>query len=350
MNDEALMSRALELARKGWPAVAPNPMVGCVIASNGKVIAEGWHARFGGPHAEVNAIQNLPPGTNTAECVLYVTLEPCNHHGKTPPCTELIISRGFRKVVIGAKDPNPLVSGRGLQRLKQAGLQVTEGILATETRSLNSRFFTFYEKQRPFVLLKWAITADGFISRPGGSAREDNFITRQQALSLVHRLRAENMSVLVGKTTVLNDDPLLTVRHVSGRNPVRLLIDRNLHVPRNARMFNTEAPTLVFNCVKEDRQANISWIKLEPVPDLVEAALKKLHETGIQSVMVEGGSRVLQSFIDKGLWDEAMVFQNPDLIFGAGLKGPVFPLKNTFELVGEDKLFRYVNPDAIGGL
>jgi diaminohydroxyphosphoribosylaminopyrimidine deaminase / 5-amino-6-(5-phosphoribosylamino)uracil reductase len=339
------MRRALELARQGWPAVAPNPMVGSVIVHGGEIVAEGFHELFGGPHAEVNAIKRMPANVNPAECELYVTLEPCDHQSKTPPCTDLIISSGFKKVIVACKDPNPLVRGKGIEKLRKAGIEVIGGVLEQEARALNRRFITFHEQGRPYIILKWALSADGFISRPHGSAREDNFISRQEALTTVHQLRAECSGILVGKTTVLIDDPLLTVRHVNGRNPVRLIVDRNLDVPANYKIYNKDAPTIVFNCIKDEVRENVRLIKLEGTPDLIGQVLKALHGMNIQSLLVEGGSRVLQSFIDRNLWDEALVFQNPDLIFGAGLRGPVFALKNTFELVGEDKLYRHIREE-----
>jgi diaminohydroxyphosphoribosylaminopyrimidine deaminase / 5-amino-6-(5-phosphoribosylamino)uracil reductase len=342
-DDAAHMRRALQLAALGWPAVAPNPLVGCVIACNGEEVASGYHQRFGGAHAEVNAIAALPPGISPGDCVLYVTLEPCNHFGKTPPCTGLLIKKGFRKVVVAASDPNPLVAGQGIRTLLEAGIEVKTGVLEEEARSINRRFFTFHEKRRPYVILKWAMSADGYIARAAGPlSGPERQITGEAARVVSHGLRAENMAIMVGKNTVLHDNPSLTTRLVQGNNPVRVFVDTRLEVPRHFQVYNGEAPTIVFNYSREGVEGHIRFVKIAEHADQAEQILAKLHELGIQSLVVEGGTRLLESFIEKGLWDEAMVFQNPLLELGGGVKGPVFPIKNTFELVGDDKLYHYV--------
>jgi diaminohydroxyphosphoribosylaminopyrimidine deaminase / 5-amino-6-(5-phosphoribosylamino)uracil reductase len=342
MNHELYMQTALDLAKKGWPDVAPNPMVGCVIVKGNEIVATGYHRKYGDAHAEVNAINNMPPDIDPAGCIMYVTLEPCRHHGKTPPCADLIISKGFQSVVVACKDPNPLVSGSGIRKLLEAGLDVITGILEQEARELNKRFITFFEKKRPYIILKWAISADGFISRsPVPSNRNDNWISRKEAQELVHRIRSESSAVLVGKNTVLNDDPMLTTRFVKGRNPTRVFIDRNLEVPKNFNIYNSEATTIVFNTIKEGHDGNITFAKINFNENIVEQVIHKLYQLNFQSVLVEGGAILLNDFIEQKLWDEALVFQNPDLYFHQGVKAPVFPLKNTFELVGEDKLYRH---------
>lgn len=342
MDHQYYMQRALELAVMGWPDVAPNPMVGCVIAKNGKIVAEGYHHKFGEAHAEVNAIAALPVDISPSDCTLYVTLEPCTHFGKTAPCADLVINSGFRHVVVASADPNPLVSGKGITSLRKHGINVEVGVLEDRARLLNKRFMTFFEKKRPYIILKWAITADGFISREMPADRSANLITREAANISVHQLRAETMAILVGKNTVLTDDPGLTTRLVKGKNPIRLFIDGNLEVSDSYKILNADAPTVVFNYVKEAQERNIIYIQLEK-HDVVRQILDKLYNLNIQSVLVEGGAKLLQEFIDKKLWDEAFVYENADLRFGTGVKGPVFALKSDFEKKGEDRLYRHQN-------
>ena len=340
MDHQYYMEKALELASRGWPQVAPNPMVGCVIVKNDKIVAEGYHEQFGGPHAEVNAIANLPSHISPSGCTLYVTLEPCTHFGKTPPCADLLIEKGFKNVVIACKDPNPLVAGKGVKKLRENDVTVETGVLEAEARTLNRRFITFFEKKRPYIILKWAVTADGFISRERPVKREDNLITGSEANVAVHQLRAETMAILVGKNTVLSDDPSLTARLVPGKNPMRLFIDGNLEVSSDHKILNAEAPTIVFNYLKDDQQGNITYLKINK-DNVVAEILEKLFELKIQSLLVEGGTTLLQHFIDDDLWDEVLVFENPALFFGAGVKGPAFERGGRFEMTGRDKLFHH---------
>lgn len=325
VHAEEYMQRALVLAAKGWPAVAPNPMVGAVIVHHNTVVAEAHHQKFGGAHAEVLAIRELPDGIPPSECELYVTLEPCSHHGKTPPCTELIINKGFRKVYIASGDPNPLVNGKGIALLRAAGIAVITGVLEPEARYLNRRFYTFHEKKRPFITLKWAESGDGFISRlPLPQNRADNRISGEKALQLAHRLRAEHMAILVGKNTALADDPELSTRLVEGKNPIRILIDSQLQVPATARIFNNKAQTLVFNLLREEKEGHIEWIKLKPEQAIHKQILLALYTRDIQSLMVEGGTKVLETFIGEGLYDEVYRITNPGLLFGKGVAAPAF--------------------------
>lgn len=348
MNHEYYMQQAFDLAKQGWPNVAPNPMVGSVIVKNNEVISSGFHKKFGEAHAEVNAIQNLPSGVSPADCILYVTLEPCSHYGKTPPCADLIIEKGFKNVVVASLDPNPLVSGRGIKKMKDAGITVTTGILEQQGKELNKRFIRFHENKRPYFLLKWAITADGFISKiPYPKNREENFITRREAQEYVHGIRADVMGIFVGKNTVLNDNPHLTTRLVKGKNPVRIFTDRNLEVPGNFNVYNDEAPTLVFNSLKDEEKGNIRYIKLDFGTNILPQINEKLYQMQIQSVLVEGGAFLVNEFMKNDLWDEVLVFQNPDLHFSQGVKAPEFALKNTFELVGNDKLFHHFRNEAL---
>lgn len=348
MNHEYYMQKALDLARQGWPAAAPNPVVGCVIVRQDDIVASAYHEQYGGPHAEVLAVQRLPATILPADCTVYVTLEPCSHFGKTPPCADLLIDRGFKNIVVAMPDPNPLVAGKGIGKLRQAGVEVAVGVLEKEAASLNRRFITFFEKQRPYYILKWAQTADGFVARlPGPGAGQDNKISGQAAQELVHQLRAETMGIMVGKNTVLQDNPLLTTRLVPGKNPVRIFIDRNLEVPQSFSVYNSEAPTIIFNALRSADEGHLRFIRLESEAGLPAQISAHLYRLGIQSVLIEGGPVLLNDFIASDAWDEALVFQNPDLSFGEGIKAPEFALRNTFELVGNDKFFHHFKNETL---
>lgn len=338
------MDKALHLAGKGWPAVAPNPMVGCVIVKGDTLVAQGYHQKFGEKHAEVMAINQLPDNIDPNDCTLYVTLEPCTHFGKTPPCTDLIISKGFKTVVVACKDPNPVVSGLGIDKLRKAGVQVITGVLEKNARELNKRFITYFEKKRPYYILKWAQTADGFISKlPVPDNKNENRISGNESQIMVHRLRSEVMAILVGKNTVLRDNPRLTTRLVEGKNPIRVFIDRNLEVPLHFHVYDNEATTLIFNELKEEKMGIHIFLKIDFEKNILQQLSEKLFNLNVQSVLVEGGSMLLNDFIDQHLWDEVLVFQNPDLRFEVGLKAPRFALRNTFELIGGDKLYQQFN-------
>ncbi len=321
---EYYMQIVLDLAKKGWPNVAPNPIVGCVIVLNDVIVVEGFHEKYGEAHAEVNAINNLPASIDPKDCTLYVNLEPCSHHGKTPPCADLIISKGFKKVVIANLDPNPLVAGKGIEKLKKSGIEVITGILEKEGLELNKRFFTFHTKHRPYFILKWAQTADGFISRlPVPENREENMIGDKDQQEKVHQIRAEEMAIMVGKNTVLCDNPNLTTRLVEGKNPIRIFIDKNLEVPLSFNIYNSEAETIVFNMVKEEFKENIKWIKINFSENVLKQIAQKLYELKIQSVLVEGGAFLLNDFIQQKMYDEAIVYTNKELYFKTGVKAPI---------------------------
>ncbi len=336
------MQIALELAKKGRHMVEPNPMVGCVIVHDDKVVAEGYHQKYGEAHAEVNAINNLSREIDPAECTIYVTLEPCSHHGKTPPCVDLVIAKGFKKVVLADYDPNPLVAGKGVEKLRAAGVEVIMNVLQKEERELNKRFFTFYTKKRPFYILKWAQTADGFISRvPLPVNKADNKISGKEAQKMVHQMRANEMGIMVGKNTVLADDPSLTTRLVEGKNPVRIFIDKALEVPQTFNIYNKEAKTLVFNGLNDEKKENIEFIKIDFSKNVLEQISAKLYGLKIQSVLVEGGSALLNDFIKQEMCDEIFIFENPSLYFKNGLMAPkVVFYENNFERIGSDKLYK----------
>ena len=328
MTDEIYMQRCIDIAKRGIRAVAPNPMVGCVIVVHDKIIGEGYHERYGEVHAEVNAINNVANKSLLKNATLYVSLEPCSHLGKTPPCCDLLIQKGIKKVVVGTKDPNPLV-GKGIEKLKNSGVDVSEGILKEQCLELNKRFFTFHEKQRPYVILKWAQTLDGFLDQ----IREDgeqkiNWITEPETKTLVHKWRSEEQSILVGRNTITNDNPSLTVRDYGGMNPIRLVIDSQLQISGNLNIYSKDAPTIVFNRVKDKKENNVEWIKIKETS--TSNILEELYRRGIQSVFVEGGSRTLQYFIIDNVWDEARVIVGQKY-FKEGYKAPIInkvPIKS----------------------
>ena len=321
MTDEIYMQRCIDLAKKGIRAVAPNPMVGCVLVVEDKIIGEGYHERYGEAHAEVNAINSVSNKSLLKKATLYVSLEPCSHTGKTPPCAELIIKKGIKKVVIGTKDSNPIVGGKGIEKLKNGGIQVEEGILQEQCIELNKRFFTFHEKQRPYVILKWAQTLDGFLDR----IREDekqkiNWISEPETKTLVHKWRSEEQSILVGRNTIINDNPSLTVRDYGGMNPIRLVIDSQLQISGALNIYSKDAPTIVFNRIKDKKEDNIEWVKINETS--TKNILEELYKRGIQSIFVEGGSRTLQYFIIDNVWDEARVVVGQKY-FKEGYKAPI---------------------------
>jgi diaminohydroxyphosphoribosylaminopyrimidine deaminase/5-amino-6-(5-phosphoribosylamino)uracil reductase len=339
------MKKAMELAQKGLGTVSPNPLVGCVIVKDGKIIAEGYHQKFGEAHAEVNAIHNLPSDIDPKDCTLYVNLEPCCHHGKTPPCCDLIIKKGFKHVVICNGDPNPLVAGIGIEKLKQAGVEVTQGICGNEGRYLNRRFFTFHEKKRPYIILKWAQTADGFISKwPLPVNRSENKISGEEAQILAHQLRASEDAILVGKNTVFNDDPFLTTRLVEGKNPIRVIITGD-EIPHTYNIFNADANIIVFNPFKTGLEDHVHFIKLEHGP-IIRQVIKRLYQLDISSVLVEGGLYTLNSFIAENLWDEKHIFVSPELQFLQGVKAPEIMLNSDFQYIGKDKYFHILNSQS----
>ena len=317
------MYRCLQLAQNGVSYVAPNPMVGAVVVCNDKIIGEGYHRRYGEAHAEPNAINSVKNKSLLAESTLYVNLEPCSHYGKTPPCADFIIEHKISKVIIGTLDPNPKVSGRGVELMRKAGIEVIVGVLEKECRELNKRFFIFQEQQRPYVLLKWAQTKDGFIDKKRTDRTEEpllisNAITKQ----LTHKMRAENQSILVGANTVLLDNPSLTVRNWSGKSPVRIAIDRQGRIPSDYNLFDRSILTLVFSEKYRENEHNLEFIKVVFDEHVLRSLLRILFERNINSVLVEGGASILNSFIEAGLWDEANIEISPVYI-GDGVKTPI---------------------------
>lgn len=316
MQHEHYMMRCLNLAILGLGKVSPNPMVGCVIVVDNHIIGEGWHQKYGQAHAEVNALNAVLEkyGDEAAallkDATVYVSLEPCVHYGKTPPCAELLIKHRVKHVVIGSVDPFPAVNGKGVEQLQQAGIIVTSGILKAQCDEINKRFFTRITKQRPYVILKWAQTADGYFAPLLG---QQQWITGPEAKVINHKWRTEEDAILVGKNTVLIDNPHLTARDWEGKNPLRIVIDKNLEVPQHYNVFNGEATTLILNARKTDTLGNIKWISVEDMQHyLVQKILYQLHIMDIQSIIIEGGAQILNQFIEANLWDEARIFIGPD--------------------------------------
>ena len=335
------MSRCLQLAWNGIGHVAPNPMVGAVLVCDDRIIGEGYHLRYGDAHAEPNAIDSVKNRDLLKQSTLYVSLEPCSHYGKTPPCADLIVENNIPRVIIGTLDPNPKVAGRGVEILRKAGVEVVIGVMEKECRELNKRFFIFQEQKRPYVLLKWAQTKDGFIDRKRVDTSEaplaiSNEITKQ----LTHKMRSENQAILVGANTVLLDNPSLTVRNWSGRSPVRIAIDRQGRIPMDFNLFDGSVPTIIFSEKFHENEHNLEFVKMTFDEHCLKNILTTIYERNIHSVLVEGGASILNSFIEAGLWDEANIEVSP-LEITNGVKAPVLnrlPIsQKTFE--GHDWLF-----------
>lgn len=316
------MQRCLQLAAMGAGRVAPNPMVGAVLVFNGRIIGEGYHQVYGGPHAEVNCINNVTEADREfiTKGTMYVSLEPCTHFGKTPPCADLIIKNKIPAVVIGCRDSFVAVNGKGIERLEAAGIHVTVGVLEKDCLALNKRFFTFHEKQRPYIILKWAQSSDGKISATGP---ERLLISNDLTNRLVHQWRTEEAAILVGTNTALLDNPALTARLWRGNNPVRLVIDKELKLPIHLKLFDGSVKTIVFNYKKQSESENLVYHQLNKKEAVLTQILSALYSMQIQSVIVEGGFKLLQSFIDEGLWDEARIITNSTMVIRKGLDAPV---------------------------
>lgn len=327
-TDERYMARCLQLAAKGRFGAAPNPMVGAVIVHNGKIIGEGYHHQCGGPHAEVNAVRSVKDKQLLHEATMYVSLEPCAHYGKTPPCADMIIEKGIPRVVVGCRDSFDQVDGKGIQKLREAGVEVTVGILEKECMELNRAFFTYHGKRRPYITLKWAQSADGYID---GQRLVDNNLhtmvpvrfSTEETAQRVHRLRALNDAILVGRRTAELDNPSLTTRMWPGRDPLRLVIDRNGALGRRLKLFDGSTKTVVFTEEIRDFETpdNVEQVKLDFSHDILPQMMEYLHGCKVQRLLVEGGLVLLQSFIDNGLWDEAFVEEAP-FTLDCGVKAP----------------------------
>jgi diaminohydroxyphosphoribosylaminopyrimidine deaminase/5-amino-6-(5-phosphoribosylamino)uracil reductase len=318
---EIYMERCIQLALKGGNAVAPNPMVGCVIVQEGKIIGEGYHEIYGAAHAEVNAINSVENKELLKNCVLYVSLEPCNHQGITPPCSDLIVKYQIPEVVIGCTDSFEKVAGKGIEKLKNAGIKVTTGLLENNCRNLNKRFFTFHEKKRPYIILKWAQTQDGFISRLEEDIQNNNWITGEESKILSHQLRVSEQAILIGTNTARIDNPELTARLLPGKNPLRIVLDKDLSLVDNLHIFDQSTPTLIINALKNEVLPNLEYIKTE-WKNVAQETLEILYKKEITSLIIEGGTHTLNSFISAGFWDEAFVFTG-NKKFEKGIKAPL---------------------------
>lgn len=328
--DELFMQRAFELARLGSGQTSPNPRVGCVIVKDERIIGEGWHRQYGEAHAEVNAVQSVGDKNLLAGSTVYVNLEPCSHFGKTPPCADLLVQHRVKKVIIANPDTNPLVAGQGITKLKEAGIEILTGVLEKEGLELNKRFFTFIENQRPYIILKWAQTVDGFLAHTNYDSR---WITNEYSRQLVHRWRSEEDAVLVGTRTASYDDPQLNVRDWSGKNPIRIVLDRFLRLPKSLRLLDGIQKTICYNVLKHEEHENLLFIRLDE-HDFFPQLIRDLYKQKIQSVIIEGGALTINLFVDSGNWDEARIFSSPQS-FGSGIHAPVVKGK----LVAVDQIF-----------
>ncbi len=334
------MQRAMELARLGLGTVSPNPLVGCLVVSDDRIISEGWHKKFGGPHAEVNALAQVEDLSILARSTVYVNLEPCSHVGKTPPCADLLIEKGVKRVVIANRDTHEKVAGRGIERLRAAGVDVTEGVLEKEGRNLNRRFFAWAEQGIPYVILKWAESADGFIA---GNDAKQVWISTPLSRQRVHQWRAEEDAVLVGTSTAAIDNPRLSVRDWTGRNPLRVVIDRSLRLPGTLNLFDQSQPTICYNLTKNESKGVVTYVRIEEENSIL-SMLNDLVHRNIGSVLVEGGAKMLQAFLDSGYWHEARVFKAPHSLH-QGITAPLFRgVLQSEESVSGDRFFIYRNP------
>jgi diaminohydroxyphosphoribosylaminopyrimidine deaminase / 5-amino-6-(5-phosphoribosylamino)uracil reductase len=326
MTDIQFMQRALQLARLGAGMVSPNPMVGCVIVREGKIIGEGYHQKYGEAHAEVNAVNSVLDKSIISESIVYVTLEPCSHFGKTPPCADLLIKHQVKKVIVCNLDPNPLVAGQGIEKLRQAGVEVETGLLEEEGRALNKRFFTFIEKQRPYIILKWAESADGLIAKKNYEAVQiSNLLSRR----FVHKMRAENDAIMVGTNTARYDNPRLDTRFWTGKNAIRVLIDKGLSLSRSLNIFDGSQKTVCYHSVEGNiggvdiysKNTEVALLKDDFRSSIEHFILQDLYQRKVQSLIIEGGTFLLQSFIDLGLWDEAVILKSK-MILEDGIQAP----------------------------
>lgn len=344
MNDAYYMKLALTLAEQGGLAVRPNPMVGCVIVRDNQVIAQGWHHVYGGAHAEVEAVRQLVPGENLTSASVYVTLEPCAHHGKTPPCADLLVSMNPKRVVIAMVDPNPLVAGKGIAKLKAAGIEVVVGVEENAALELNKHFIAFHKLNRPYVTLKWAMTNDGYVSRwPVPDKREHNIITGLEVLNYTHHLRAQHMGIMVGSNTVEADNPLLTVRTFTGPNPLPIIIDRRLRLSNEFKLLQGDRNVLVYNSLRSFKREQVEYVAVQNTDYFLKNVLEDLHQRNIQSLLVEGGTTLHNILMALNLWDEMVVFVNPNLHFNKGLLAPRVKLPEEHAFIGSDRLFRIKN-------
>nr|WP_198999845.1 bifunctional diaminohydroxyphosphoribosylaminopyrimidine deaminase/5-amino-6-(5-phosphoribosylamino)uracil reductase RibD [Flavobacterium sp. ASV13] len=345
---EKYIRRCIELAQNGFGTTYPNPMVGSVIVYEGKIIGEGWHKKAGEPHAEVNAVRSVKDKTLLKKATIYVSLEPCSHFGKTPPCCDLIIANEIPNVVVGTVDPNEKVAGNGIKKLIAAGANVTVGILEKECNELNKRFFTFHQKKRPYIILKWAESQDGFLApeKETNQERKPVWITNTYSRQLVHKWRSEEQAILAGTQTVIDDNPKLNTRDWSGNNPARVVLDQNNRISKDSFIFDNSVKTIVFT--KSETAISTENTIFELIDfnqNIIPQILTVLYQNQIQSVIIEGGLQTLQTFIDQNLWDEARIFVGKT-IFKKGIQAPIIQKKNvTRTYIQSDELINIRNHD-----
>ncbi len=345
---EKYIKRCIELAQNGLGTTYPNPMVGSVIVYENQIIGEGWHKKAGEPHAEVNAVRSVKDKSLLKKATIYVSLEPCSHFGKTPPCCDLIIANQIPNVVVGTVDPNEKVAGKGILKLIEAGANVTVGVLEDECNELNKRFFTFHQKKRPYIILKWAESQDGFLA-PEKTISQDRkpiWITNTYSRQLVHKWRTEEQAILVGTQTAIDDNPKLNARDWSGNNPVRVVIDRENKIDQNSFIFDDTVKTIIFsNENKKISTTNTQFEVIDFSKNIIPEILDVLYKNQIQSIIIEGGRQTLQSFIDENVWDEARIFVGKPS-FGNGTKAPIISRKNNSKItILSDELIQIRNYD-----
>ena len=343
---EKYIKRCIQLAKNGLGTTYPNPMVGSVIVYDGQIIGEGWHKKAGEPHAEVNAVRSVKDKSLLTKATIYVSLEPCSHFGKTPPCCDLIISNGIPNVVIGTVDPNIQVAGKGIKKLMEAGVNVTVGVLEEECYQLNKRFFTFHNKKRPYIILKWAESQDGYIAPIQKKENKPVWITNQYSRQLVHKWRSEEQAILVGTQTAIDDNPKLDVRDWTGNNPIRIVLDASRKIPENNQLFDNQIKTIVISkTATEISTENCIFESINFDSDIAIQIANILFQHQIQSVIIEGGAKTLQTFIDANLWDEARLFKGSTLIQN-GKKAPNFNIaENEKQRLVNDELLIIRNHD-----
>ncbi len=344
--DEQYMMRCLELAQRGASTVAPNPMVGAVLVHEGRVIGEGWHQIYGKAHAEVNCFEQVAEADRhlIPDSTMYVSLEPCAHTGKTPPCANRIVQKGVQRVVIANHDPFKQVDGAGIGILQRAGIEVKTGILAQKGRWLNRRFFCFHERKRPYIILKWAQSAEGFMAP---SDRSRTQLSNHYSQTLVHRWRTEESAIMVGYQTALHDNPMLTARLWPGHQPLRIVPDRKLQLPTDSHLYNQDASSWIINEQRDETQGNISFLKADFAQNILPQVLEQLYRHNKLSLIIEGGPALLRSFIEAGLWDEARIFKTPVTI-GNGIAAPNLPLAlpASETAIAGDALQLWLNKDS----
>lgn len=335
-SDELYMARAIELAEKALGKTYPNPMVGAVIVCEDQILGEGYHKKAGVPHAEINAINEVKDLERLKESTIYVSLEPCSHYGRTPPCAERLKELGFKRVVIATLDSNEKVAGRGVSILREAGIEVSLGVLEEKARELNRRFLTFHEKKRPYITLKWAKTQKGFLDHDFSPMAISNSAANQW----VHHLRSMEQAIFVGTTTALRDNPSLSVRHVSGPEPRRLVLDLDLKIPSNYHLLSDGSPTVVFNSLKNEESENLKYVIVDK-EDLIPNILEAVHKLQIQSVLIEGGASIHRQFLERDLWDEIIEIEGNDSTVEKGTPAPLLSFPPIKELTLRDNTIRF---------